>query len=230
MLGYFSLRIFDKRLYLFAILVPDTYRSCLARAKRALTNGTFPAETLALIDQDIEGTLPALHIFHPETGPLYQDLRDMLCAWIVARSDEGSGYTSGVAKIAAMFVINMPPQQAFTVMRNLLERHCMRSFYGGMATKDDVSSAESRCSTAYVVLLRLRLITGNSLSDHPCFIFKMFVRIFDTLLADGMPKSTRRVVLCRCFLAFIPSSLFQLQTTSNITCFIPARLVAAPVP
>jgi hypothetical protein len=62
----------------------------------------------------------------------------MLCAWVVSRSDEGLGYTPGIAKIAAMFLINMPVQTGFIVMRNLLERHCMRSFYGGDNSRDDV--------------------------------------------------------------------------------------------
>jgi hypothetical protein len=91
------------------------------------------------MEADILSTLPALHIFHPSTGPLYQDLKDMLCAWVVSRSDEGLGYTFGIAKIAAMFLISMPAQQGFVVMRNLLERHCMRSFYGGGAAREDVS-------------------------------------------------------------------------------------------
>lgn len=71
----------------------------------------------------------------------------MLCAWVVSRSDEGLGYTFGIAKIAAMFLITMPAQQGFIVMRNLLERHCMRSFYGGKAAKDDVSRASITFST-----------------------------------------------------------------------------------
>jgi len=78
-----------------------------------------------------------------------------MCAWVVSRSDEGLGYTLGAAKIAAMLLINMPVQQAFIVMRNLMERHCMRSFFGGDGSRDDVDA---------------------------------YYRIFDTLLADGMPK------------------------------------------
>lgn len=61
-----------------------------------------------------------------------------MCAWVVSRSDEGLGYSPGAAKIAAMLLLNMPIPQGFIVMRNLLERHCMRSFYGGEGTKDDV--------------------------------------------------------------------------------------------
>ncbi|KAJ7706030.1 rab-GTPase-TBC domain-containing protein [Mycena rosella] len=136
-------------------LSKDNYRTCSARAKRALGSGAFPAATLSLIEQDISTTLPSLHIFHQENGPLYSDLKDMMCAWVVSRSDEGLGYTLGAAKIAAMLLINMSAPQAFIVMRNLMERHCMRSFFGGDGAKDDVDA---------------------------------YYRIFDTLLADGMPK------------------------------------------
>lgn len=38
-----------------------------------------------------------------------------------------------------MLLINLPSQTAFNVMRNILDRHCMRSFYGGEQSKDDVS-------------------------------------------------------------------------------------------
>ncbi|KAJ7170024.1 rab-GTPase-TBC domain-containing protein [Mycena filopes] len=136
-------------------LSKDNYRTCIARAKRALGSGAFPSATLSLIEQDISTTLPSMHIFHHDNGPLYSDLKDMMCAWVVSRSDEGLGYSIGAAKIAAMLLINMPAQQAFIVMRNLMERHCMRSFFGGEGSKDDVDA---------------------------------YYRIFDTLLADGMPK------------------------------------------
>jgi hypothetical protein len=80
-----------------------------------------------------------MHLFHPELGPMYTDLKDMLHAWVVTRSDEGLGYTYGAAKIAGMMLIVLPTQQAFIVLRNFLERHCLRSFYGGERSKDDVS-------------------------------------------------------------------------------------------
>ncbi|KAG5650741.1 hypothetical protein H0H81_011185 [Sphagnurus paluster] len=136
-------------------LSKDHYRTCLSRAKRALASGAFPQASLSLIEVDISTTLPSLHIFHHQTGPLYEELKEMLCAWVVSRSDEGLGYTLGAAKIAAMLLINMPVQQGFVVMRNFLERHCIRSFYGGEGSREDVEA---------------------------------YYRIFDTLLADGMPK------------------------------------------
>ncbi|KAI0347719.1 RabGAP/TBC [Trametopsis cervina] len=136
-------------------LSKDAYKACAARANRALSSGTFPSAILNLIEEDISTTLPSLHLFAPETGPMYQDLKEILCAWVVSRSDEGLGYVPGVAKIMAMVLINMAPAQGFIVVRNLLERHCLRSFYGGTSSKDDVEA---------------------------------YYRIFDTLLADGMPK------------------------------------------
>ena len=111
----------------------------MSRAGRALSVGSFPAAVLDAIEADIETSLPTLHLFAPGRGPLYQDLKDMLCAWVVARSDEGLGYIPGESKIAAMLLLNMAPQPAFIVMRNLLERHCLRSFYGGLSSRDDVS-------------------------------------------------------------------------------------------
>ncbi|KAN0133174.1 Rab-GTPase-TBC domain containing protein [Lactarius tabidus] len=133
----------------------DTYRICLARAKCLLEDGTFPTTSLDQIEQDVRSTLPSLHIFHPDSGPMYGDLKDMLRAWVVSRSDEGLGYVQGAARIAAMILLNMPVSPGFVVMKNLLERHCMRSFFGELSTKDDVEA---------------------------------YYRIFDTLLADAMPK------------------------------------------
>jgi TBC1 domain family member 14 len=116
----------------------DAYRTYLARAKRALSAGSFPTTSLGLIEQDIRGTLPSLHIFNPDSGAMYADLKDMLCAWVVSRSDEQLGYVPGTARIAAMILLNMSAGPGFVLMKNLLERHCMRSFYGGISTKDDV--------------------------------------------------------------------------------------------
>ncbi len=79
---------------------------------------------------------------------MYGELKDMLHAWFVSRSDEGLGYVQGAAKIAAMILLNMPASPGFIVMKNLLERHCLRSFYGELSTKDDVSThATPLCRT-----------------------------------------------------------------------------------
>ncbi|KAG8766333.1 hypothetical protein FRC15_006464 [Serendipita sp. 397] len=133
----------------------DMYRACSARAQRALQRGTFPEDSLVSLEKDMDETLPALHLFHRETGAMRQDLKDLLLAWTVARSDEGLGYTMGAARIGAMLLINIPLPHTFVTMRNLLDRHCMRSFYGGQKSRDEVEA---------------------------------YFRIFDTLLADSLPK------------------------------------------
>ncbi|KAF8514755.1 rab-GTPase-TBC domain-containing protein [Gautieria morchelliformis] len=137
-------------------LSKDTYKSTLARAKNLIASKRFPTTAISLLESDIATTLQQLHIFNSSTGPLYGDLRDLLCAWVVSRADEGLGYVEGVAKIGGMLLLNLTgPAQAFLVMRNLLERGCLRAFYGGPSARDDVEA---------------------------------YYRIFDTLLADGMPK------------------------------------------
>ena len=143
---------------IFAYDAQDSYRTCLARAKRSLN-----PETLALIDADILTTLPSLHLFHPEFGAMYGDLKDVLSAWVISRRDEGLGYVHGVAKIAAMFLLNMRAPEAFLAVRNLLERHCMRSFFGGPGAKDDVGQVRTLGSeiTELTFFYRSKLTTGN---------------------------------------------------------------------
>lgn len=133
----------------------DAFKSCLARGQRAIARGTFPQESLDQMEADMDSTLPALHLFHRESGVMRQDLQELMIAWTVARSDEALGYTMGAARIGAMLLINIPLPHTFLTMRNLLERHCLRSLYGGPAVKQDVEA---------------------------------YYRIFDTLLADSLPK------------------------------------------
>ena len=88
----------------------------------------------------------------------------MLSAWVVSRRDEGLGYAHGVAKIAAMFLLNMRAPEGFLAMRNLLERHCMRAFFGGSGAKDDVSQVPPVVGLEALISFscgRSRLITGN---------------------------------------------------------------------
>ncbi|KAH9937372.1 uncharacterized protein B0H18DRAFT_970270 [Fomitopsis serialis] len=51
---------------------------------------------------------------------MYEDLKDMLCAWVVSRSDEGLGYMPGIAKMLRC------PRLCRDA--NLLERHFYFNF------------------------------------------------------------------------------------------------------
>ena len=52
----------------------------MARGQRAITKGTYPEQSLTQMEEDMDATLPALHLFHRETGAMRQDLRDLMIA------------------------------------------------------------------------------------------------------------------------------------------------------
>ena len=95
----------------------------------------------------------------------------------------------GASRIGAMLLINMAVPQAFIAMRNLMDRHCLRAFYGGPSAKEDVSLASSSWAN------KVTPVSGGSILPvrhvdlvHECGSDAVLTRIFDTLLADCMPK------------------------------------------
>lgn len=84
--------------------ISDAYSSYLSRAKNLLASRRFPTTALSLIESDISTTLPQLHIFHRQHGPLYDDLYSLLCAWVISRADEGLGYVEGIAKVQVQLI------------------------------------------------------------------------------------------------------------------------------
>lgn len=55
------------------------------------------------MEEDMDNTLPALHLFHRDSGVMRQDLRDLMIAWTVARSDEALGYVSNTFTRGSLF-------------------------------------------------------------------------------------------------------------------------------
>ncbi|GJJ13364.1 hypothetical protein Clacol_007616 [Clathrus columnatus] len=167
-------------------LSKDAYSQCLSRAKSLMASRRFPTTALSLIESDISTTLPQLHIFHRQHGPLYEDLYNLLCAWVIARADEGLGYVEGIAKIGGMLLLNLnSPNQAFIVMRNLLERSCLRAFYGGHAARDD------KRITVYFNFKQYQISPAEYLPDWlvPLFLNHLPIeacsRIWDVFLLEG---------------------------------------------
>lgn len=72
---------------------PDNYKACVARSKKAIESGRFPADILERLDKDLDGTLVHLKLFQ-KTSPLRADLHELICAWVVYRSDTAQGYVS----------------------------------------------------------------------------------------------------------------------------------------
>eukprot|EP01133_Synstelium_polycarpum_P007022 gene7022-8163_t len=66
--------------------------------------------SLGMILQDIQDTFPSLLIFQ-KSGPLHNDLIDVLGAYICNRPD--IGYVPGMTFLGAMFLLNMEKYDAF---------------------------------------------------------------------------------------------------------------------
>jgi len=65
----------------------------VARSKKAIASGRFPADILERIEADLDKTLVNLHLFQ-HGSPLRADLHELICAWVVYRSDTALGYVS----------------------------------------------------------------------------------------------------------------------------------------
>ncbi|RSH93186.1 hypothetical protein EHS25_007539 [Saitozyma podzolica] len=115
----------------------DAYKFYVTRAKKAVDSGRFPQDTLDRMDKEMDETLPTLKLFGP-SGPMREDLKEILCAWVVYRSDSALGYASYISHLAAMFLLVSPASQAFISLCNLLHRPCLRAFFTD--TKDEIDA------------------------------------------------------------------------------------------
>lgn len=147
----------------------DLYKSCVARSKKAIASGRFPPDILERIEADLDNTLINLRLFQ-HGSPLRSDLHELICAWVVYRSDTALGYVSLVSSyppssrhtdcqapyinlLAALLLLSSPPATAFLSLVNLLSRPVLRAFY--TETQDEIDA---------------------------------FYRVFENLQADMFPK------------------------------------------
>ena len=137
------------------------------------------------IKNDITQTLPSLGLFDEQTGPLYQDLFDVLLAFVFVRADEASQreqlgftdvafvhskytlYVPGVANLAAILVMNLTPTQSLILLLNLIAKKSWLKAIYGLQTK---SGTEDLSSKALPVELQ------------------GYERVFNALLAERMPN------------------------------------------
>ncbi|GAM23338.1 hypothetical protein SAMD00019534_065130, partial [Acytostelium subglobosum LB1] len=82
--------------------------------------------SLGLILQDIQDTFPSLMIFQ-KSGPLHNDLIDVLGAYICNRPD--IGYVPGMTFLGAMFLLNMEKYDAFQCLSNHINKNCFLAFF-----------------------------------------------------------------------------------------------------
>lgn len=157
----------------------------LESAQSTIASGAFPGVLLEVIKQDIAETLPSLRLFDEHTGPLYQDLIDVLLAFVYVRVDEASqreqlGYTDvalvhskytlyvpGVANLAAILVMNLTPTQSLILLLNIIAKKSWLKAIYGLQTK---SGTEDPSSQTLPIELQ------------------GYERVFNALLAERMPN------------------------------------------
>ncbi|GAA5923560.1 hypothetical protein JCM1841_002983 [Sporobolomyces salmonicolor] len=135
------------------LTVPKSaYFQALGRAKRGLEEGRKDMKRVQEeAEEDSQRTLPTLKLFQ-RGGVMHEDLMDLLLAWSVYEK-VSPRYPQGLAYPAALLLVNMPVQEAFVSLVNIVKKSFLRSFYG-----DDPEEVEA------------------------------YYRVFDTLLADTMPR------------------------------------------
>eukprot|EP00008_Paramoeba_atlantica_P003466 CAMPEP_0201483048 /NCGR_PEP_ID=MMETSP0151_2-20130828/7284_1 /ASSEMBLY_ACC=CAM_ASM_000257 /TAXON_ID=200890 /ORGANISM="Paramoeba atlantica, Strain 621/1 / CCAP 1560/9" /LENGTH=337 /DNA_ID=CAMNT_0047866007 /DNA_START=508 /DNA_END=1521 /DNA_ORIENTATION=- len=82
--------------------------------------------SLILIPNDLHRTFPWLNIFKKE-GPYYNHLRDILEAFVCYRPD--IGYVQGMSFVAAVFLLNLEPFEAFLSLSNILNQPFFLTVY-----------------------------------------------------------------------------------------------------
>lgn len=73
------------------------------------------------IEQDLSRTFPTLAFFNEDGGPFRQALQDMLEAFSLFRP--GLGYVQGMSHVAAMLLLYLDRDDAFTCLCNMLHDH-----------------------------------------------------------------------------------------------------------
>ncbi|WVQ77523.1 hypothetical protein IAR50_007209 [Cryptococcus sp. DSM 104548] len=109
-------------------LSKDVYKPYVSRARKGLANERFPPDLLEKLERDLDNTLVTLNVFY-RGSPLRDDLRELVCAWLVYRSDEGLGYAPYITLIAGVLLLASPPATAFHTLLNVLAGPVLRAFF-----------------------------------------------------------------------------------------------------
>lgn len=199
------------------MLPRNLFTSAVEAARSARAEGRFPASDDEALEADIASTLPSLKLFQKDTGPLYDDLRDVstgymtkattdappcqvLSAYVMVRLDQLSAqresrpsqtadegpiaYCAGAASLAAMLLANLTPSETLVALLNLLaERSWLRALYAPAPLPAAPGDTHLHTKTPRAPAFRQDAAAG-------------FERVFDTLLADQMPKVRPAVCMC----------------------------------
>lgn len=163
------------------MLSHNLFNQALVHVQQALSGGVIPSAWMNEIESDISCTLPSLRMFEAGTGPLYEDLKNVLSAFAFVRADEASQreeetnpdltalyekyviYVPGTASLAALLLLNMTPTQALLALMNLI-------------------SSKPWLKAMYKLELRQHDSDGRSSE------LLGYDRVFNALLAERMPE------------------------------------------
>lgn len=153
------------------MLPRNLYSKASAEAEERIKQGVFPTGDLQAIEADIEKTLPSLKLFQKEIGALHSDLYSLLCALVIVRLDQTSSIDKGKAKQDDSNI--QVYQQGFAslaamLLSNLTPSETLVAMLNLIAERPWLSA----------------LYTSSSSKEESA----AFGRVFDTLLADQMPK------------------------------------------
>jgi len=83
--------------------------------------------SLRIIDLDLPRTFPSLAIFNNKDSPIYENLQNVLDAFVISRPD--IGYVQGMSFIAGLFLLYMQPYDAFRCFANVICRMSLIPFF-----------------------------------------------------------------------------------------------------
>lgn len=120
------------------MLSHDLFPRALGAVSSLRQQGQMPAALYEAIRDDTANTLPSLRLFDEQSGPLWHDLMDVLCAFTYVRADEASQresqphvdldalhqqytlYVPGTAHLAATLLMTLTPSTTLLVLLNLV--------------------------------------------------------------------------------------------------------------
>mmetsp|Transcript_14815 Transcript_14815/g.12619 ORF Transcript_14815/g.12619 Transcript_14815/m.12619 type:complete len:114 (+) Transcript_14815:533-874(+) len=83
--------------------------------------------TIRLIDLDLPRTFPSLAIFNNKDSPIYENLQNVLDAFVIARPD--IGYIQGMTFVAGLLLLYMQPYDAFRCFVNIVCKMSLIPFF-----------------------------------------------------------------------------------------------------
>lgn len=180
------------------MLPRDQLRQAAGAAQRALADGTFPADVLRELEEDIEQTLPSLKLYQKAVGPLWEELRELLCAFVMVRLEQAQQVQQDHDRWESQPQGNGNGRQPNGDGSVGLQRSS-----SGSSPTDRVYVRGTACLGAMLLsnLSASEALTAlfNMLAERPFLraIYALqpdagslegYERVFDTLLADSLPK------------------------------------------